>query len=174
MSEVNMEKIVSWAKQRGFVFPSSEIYGGFASIYDFGPLGVELVKNIKDSWWKNVVWEREDVEGIDGSILTNPKIWEASGHVEGFTDPMVDCKSCKKRFRADKLLEDKLGVEKVAGKSLAELSQMLVDEEIACDSCGAIDWTEVRKFNLLVSCSIGVTEGEKKGRVKKGATTILT
>ena len=165
-----MDKLVGWAKQRGFVFPSSEIYGGFASIYDFGPLGVELINNLKKLWWKNVVWEREDVEGIDGSILTHPKIWEASGHVEGFTDPMVDCKSCKKRFRADKLLEDKLGVDKVAGKSLPELSQMLIDEEISCDSCGAIDWTEIRKFNLLVECSIGVTEGEKRTVYLRGET----
>lgn len=170
MTQISMDKLVGWAKQRGFVFPSSEIYGGFASIYDFGPLGVELINNLKKLWWKNVVWEREDVEGIDGSILTHPKIWEASGHVEGFTDPMVDCKSCKKRFRADKLLEDKLGVEKVAGKSLPELSQMLIDEEISCDSCGAIDWTEIRKFNLLVECSIGVTEGEKRVVYLRGET----
>lgn len=170
MTQISMEKLVAWAKQRGFVFPSSEIYGGFASIYDFGPLGVELSNNLKKLWWKNVVWEREDVEGIDGQILTHPKIWEASGHVESFTDPMVDCKSCKKRFRADKLLEDKLGVDKVAGKSLPEMSQMLIDEEISCENCGAIDWTDIRSFNLLVECTIGVTEGEKRTVYLRGET----
>lgn len=170
MKNLNMDTVVSWAKQRGFAFPSSEIYGGFASVYDFGPLGVELIKNLKDLWWKNVVNEREDVEGIDGSIFTHPKIWEASGHVEGFTDPLVDCRSCKKRLRADKILEDKLGVERVAGKSLAELGQMLKDEEIPCPHCGMLDWTEVRDFNLLVECSLGVTEAGKRTIFLRGET----
>lgn len=170
MSVVSMEKIISWAKRRGFIFPSSEIYGGFQSIYDFGPLGVELIMNLKKLWWKNVVWEREDVEGIDGQILMHPKVWEASGHVDSFTDPLVDCKSCKKRFRADKILEDKLGIEKVAGKTLAELGQMLVDEQIPCESCGAIDWTVPRKFNLLVECTLGVTEDEKQLVYLRGET----
>ncbi|MBU0647889.1 glycine--tRNA ligase [Patescibacteria group bacterium] len=170
MSDINMEEIVSWAKRRGFVFPSSEIYGGFASVYDFGPLGVELINNLKKLWWKNVVWERGDVEGLDGAIFTHPKIWEASGHVESFTDPLVDCKSCKKRLRADRLLEDKIGVEKVAGRSLAELGQMIQDEEIACPHCGMLDWTEVRDFNLLVECSIGVTEEDKRNFYLRGET----
>ncbi len=170
MSDVSMEKIVAWAKQTGFVFPSSEIYGGLASVYDFGPNGVELIRNLKKLWWKNVVWERDDVEGLDGQIFTHPKIWEASGHVDSFTDPMVDCKSCKHRFRADQLLEKKLGVEKVAGKSLPEMSQMLVDEEIACEKCGALDWTDIRNFNLLVECTIGVTEGDKRTIYLRGET----
>lgn len=170
MTTVTMDKIVSWAKRRGFVYPSAEIYGGFASTYDYGPLGVELLKNIKDLWWRKMVWERSDIEGIDGAIITNPKVWEASGHVENFTDPLVDCKSCKKRFRADKLLEDKLGMQVVAGKSLAEISQMLIDEQIVCENCGMIDWTDVRKFNLLVGCDIGVTEGDKKDVYLRGET----
>lgn len=170
MAQVSMDKLVAWAKQRGFVFPSSEIYGGFASIYDYGPLGVELIRNLKELWWKNVVWKREDIEGIDGQILTHPKIWEASGHVDSFTDPLVDCKSCKKRYRADKILEEKLGVDKVAGKTLPELSLMLKDEEISCDNCGAIDWTDIRSFNLLMECSIGVTEGEKRIVYLRGET----
>ncbi|HPH78676.1 MAG TPA: glycine--tRNA ligase [bacterium] len=170
MTQVNMEKIVSLAKRRGFVFPSSEIYGGFASSYDYGPMGVELIKNIKDLWWKQMVYLRTDVEGIDGGIITHPRIWEASGHVDNFIDPLVDCKSCKKRFRADKILEDKLGVEEVAGKSLAEMGKMLFDNEIACEHCGAIDWTEVRRFNLLVECTMGVAEGEKKSVYLRGET----
>lgn len=170
MDQLSMDKIVSWAKRRGFVFPSSEIYGGFASVYDYGPLGVELINNLKNLWWKNVVWEREDIEGIDGQIITHPKIWEASGHVENFTDPMVDCKSCKKRYRADKLLEDKLGVDRVAGKSLAELGMMLIDESIACEHCGMIDWTDIRNFNLLVECNFGVTEEDRRTIYLRGET----
>jgi len=170
MSKLDMDTIVSWAKQRGFIFPSSEIYGGFQSIYDFGPMGVELIRNLKELWWQNVVWEREDVEGIDGQILTHPKIWEASGHVESFTDPLVDCKSCKKRFRADKVIEDKFGVEKVAGKSLAEIGNILVDEEVACPNCGSVDWTEPKTFNLLVECKLGVTEEDKQTVYLRGET----
>ena len=96
-----MEKLVSLAKRRGFVFQSSEIYGGLGSVWDYGPLGVELKKNIKERWWRSMVHEREDIEGLDAAILMHPKVWEASGHVAGFTDPLVDCKHCKNRFRAD-------------------------------------------------------------------------
>ena len=96
-----MEKLVSLAKRRGFVFQSSEIYGGLGSVWDYGPLGVELKKNIKERWWRSMVHERHDIEGLDAAILMHPKVWEASGHVSGFTDPLVDCKHCKNRFRAD-------------------------------------------------------------------------
>jgi glycyl-tRNA synthetase len=96
-----MDKLVSLTKRRGFIFQSSEIYGGINSCYDYGPLGIEIKKNIKDLWWKAMVYERDDIEGIDASILMHPRVWEASGHVEGFTDPLVDCKKCKARFRAD-------------------------------------------------------------------------
>ncbi|MFZ5392471.1 MAG: glycine--tRNA ligase [Patescibacteria group bacterium] len=170
MTEITMEKIVSWAKRRGFVFPSSEIYGGFSSSYDYGPLGVELINNIKNLWWQKMVHEREDVEGIDGAIITHPKVWEASGHVENFTDPLVDCRSCKKRFRADKILEDKFGVERVAGKSLAEIGEMLREEEVPCPHCGLVDWTDVRKFNLLLETNIGVTEEDRKKIYLRGET----
>ncbi|MGH7535915.1 MAG: glycine--tRNA ligase, partial [Gemmatimonadales bacterium] len=96
-----MEKLVSLAKRRGFVFQSSEIYGGLGSVWDYGPLGVELKKNIKERWWRSMVHEREDIEGLDAAILMHPRVWEASGHVSGFTDPLIDCKQCKNRFRAD-------------------------------------------------------------------------
>src|SRR3989344_637475 len=102
-----IDKIVSLCKRRGFIFPSSEIYGGFANSWDYGPLGVELKNNIKRAWWKRFVHGRDDMVGLDASILMNPKVWEASGHLESFTDPLVDCKSCKKRFRADHLLAAK-------------------------------------------------------------------
>src|SRR5210317_24465 len=100
-----MEKLVSLCKRKGFIFPSSEIYGGLNSCYDYGPMGVELKKNVKELWWKSMVYERDDVEGLDASILMHPRVWEASGHVEGFTDPMVDCKQCKSRYRLDVLYE---------------------------------------------------------------------
>src|SRR6185436_18437495 len=100
-ADKTMEKLVSLAKRRGFVFQSSEIYGGLGSVWDYGPLGVELKKNIKERWWRSMVHERHDIEGLDAAILMHPKVWEASGHVSGFTDPLVDCKQCKNRFRAD-------------------------------------------------------------------------
>src|SRR5665213_3462335 len=100
-----MDKLVSLAKRRGFVFQSSEIYGGLGSVWDYGPLGVALKRNIKDRWWNSLVLARDDIEGLDAAILMHPKVWEASGHVSGFTDPMVDCRTCKGRFRADKLAD---------------------------------------------------------------------
>jgi len=128
-----MEKLVSLAKRRGFIFQSSEIYGGINSCYDYGPLGVEMKKNIKELWWKAMVYERDDVEGIDASILMHPRVWEASGHVEGFNDPMVDCKVCKTRFRED-----------------------TIDTGKPCPVCGSRDsFTEVRQFNLMFKTYMG-------------------
>lgn len=131
----NLEKIVALCKRRGFVFPSSEIYGGISNTYDYGPLGIELKNNIKQEWWRFFVKTRPDMVGLDAAILMNPKVWEASGHVTGFTDPLVDCKKCKNRFREDQLPADK-----------------------KCPNCGANDWTEARNFNLLFKTSIGVVE----------------
>lgn len=128
-----MEKIVSLAKRRGFIFPSSEIYGGLNSCWDYGPLGVELKNNVKRAWWKAVVQERDDMVGLDASILMHPKVWEASGHLEGFTDPLVDCKNCKQRFRADHLETDK------------------------CPACGG-ELTEARNFNLMFKTYLGPVE----------------
>lgn len=160
MSEVTMDKIVNLAKARGFVFPGSDIYGGLANSWDYGPLGVELKNNIKQAWWKRFVRSRLDMVGLDSAILMNPKVWEASGHVGSFTDPLVDCKSCKQRFRGDKLLEDKLGVDAVAGIKLEEVQPRLMKEKIACPHCGKSDWAEARRFNLMFKTQQGVIEGE--------------
>ncbi|OGY88755.1 MAG: glycine--tRNA ligase [Candidatus Komeilibacteria bacterium RIFCSPLOWO2_01_FULL_45_10] len=147
-----MEKIVSLAKRRGFVFPSSEIYGGINSIYDFGPLGVELKNNIKREWWKTMVQLRADVVGLDSGILMHPKIWEASGHVAGFSDPLVDCKSCKKRFRADHLLEGK-------GMKPDFRPQDFKKAKVRCPECDG-ELTEVRDFNLMFKTFMGALENE--------------
>jgi len=130
-----MEKIVSLAKRRGFIFPNSEIYGGLNSCWDYGPLGVELKNNVKRAWWRSVVQEREDMVGLDAGILMHPKVWEASGHVEGFTDPLVDCKNCRQRFRADHL------------------------STVKCPECGG-ELTEPRRFNLMFRTYLGPVEEE--------------
>ncbi|MCX6742924.1 MAG: glycine--tRNA ligase, partial [Candidatus Parcubacteria bacterium] len=151
-----MEKIVSFCKRRGFVYPSSEIYGGFAAIYDFGPYGVELENNIKKFWWRYMVQLRDDIVGLDSSIFMHPKIWEASGHVSGFADPLVECKKCNARLRVDHLLED-VGVaadEKMSEKEINEIF-LANKEKIKCTNCGKKDFTEVKKFNLLVKANLG-------------------
>lgn len=162
MSEVTQQKIIGLAKRRGFIYPGSEIYGGLANTYDFGPLGVELLRNIQNSWWKYFVTNREDIVGLDTSILMSPKVWEASGHTSSFTDDLIDCKSCKTRTRADHLIEDFYSAKaidgKVEGKSSEELSTIIKDYKIACPKCGASDWTEPRKFNLLFETNIGIVE----------------
>ena len=148
-----MDKIVSLTKQRGFIFPSSEIYGGFANTWDYGPLGVELKNNIKRKWWKMFVHSRDDIVGIDASILMNPKVWEASGHLENFTDPLVDCKKCHKRFRADHLLEAH-GIKPDLGNMKNPPKELKV-----CPECGG-ELTEVRKFNLMFKTFIGPVEDD--------------
>jgi glycyl-tRNA synthetase len=153
-----MEKVVSLCKRRGFVFPGSEIYGGLANTWDYGPYGVELLNNLKKVWWKHFVQDREDMVGVDAAILMNPRVWEASGHVASFTDPLVDCKKCHERVRGDKLLEEKLGVEAVAGKSLKQISEMIQKEKIPCPKCGACEFTEARSFNLMFKTNQGVVE----------------
>lgn len=142
-----MEKIVSFCKRKGFVFPSSEIYGGFANSYSYGPYGTELKNNIKRLWWKKVVQEREDIIGIDGPILLNSKLWEASGHTSGFNDAMVDCKKCKKRFRADHIVEEATG--KDLEGQLEEMTKVLKEEKVKCPECGESDWTNVREMNMM-------------------------
>ncbi len=148
----SLETIVSFAKRRGFIFQSSEIYGGLSSCYDYGPLGVELKNNVKKMWWKAMVQDRNDVVGLDASILMAPKVWEASGHLEGFTDPLVDCKGCKKRFRADHLLEAK-------GIKPSFQPGDWGNHDIKCPECGS-DLTEVRKFNLMFKTQMGAVEEE--------------
>lgn len=175
-----MNDVVALAKRRGFVFPGSEIYGGLANTYDFGPLGVELLRNIINQWWEYFVSKRSDMYGLDTSILMSPKVWEASGHTDSFTDALIDCKSCRARTRADHLIEDfaeKQGKEeKVEGKTSEELTTMIKDMEIKCPVCGKHDWTDVRSFNLLFETNIGIVEDSQslaylRGEIAQGMFT---
>ena len=144
-----METLASLCKRRGFIFQSSEIYGGINGFWDYGPLGVELKRNIREAWWKTMVRSRDNVMGLDASIIMNPRIWEASGHLEGFSDPMIDCKTCRKRFRADQLMED-LGLDFVPGQALPD--------DLRCPNCGSLELTEPRDFNLMFKTFIGPVE----------------
>lgn len=153
-----LEKVVALCKRRAFIFPGSEIYGGLANTWDYGPYGAQLKKNIKDHWWKTFVTKREDMVGMDGSILMNPKVWEASGHVGTFSDPLIDCKNCKERSRGDKLIEEKLGLEAAIGKTLEQISQIVKENNISCPKCGKSDFTEARAFNLMFKTHQGVVE----------------
>ncbi|MEK7174406.1 MAG: glycine--tRNA ligase [Patescibacteria group bacterium] len=141
-----MEKIVSLAKRRGFVYPGSEIYGGLANSWDYGPLGVELKNNIKNIWWERFVHRRDDVVGIDAALIMNPKVWEASGHLSTFSDPLVECRKCHSRFRADHL-----GFTDAQGKILTRAG-------VACPECGKKDWTEPKQFNLMLKTFLGPAE----------------
>src|SRR5690625_5094886 len=158
----DMEQIVNHCKHRGFVFQGSEIYGGLANTWDYGPLGVELKKNLKDAWWKKFVQESPYNVGLDAAILMNPKTWEASGHLDSFNDPMIDCKKCKSRHRADHLIENHFeakGIEKIVdGLPIEEMQQIVADEKIVCPNCGADDFTDIRQFNLMFKTFQGVTE----------------
>jgi glycyl-tRNA synthetase len=154
-----LKDLVSLCKRRGFIFPGSEIYDGLANTWDYGPYGVELKWNIKNLWWKKFVTNRPDIVGLDSSILLNPKVWQASGHVGNFTDPLVDCKVCRERSRADHLLEEKLGNGCTAGKDFAGVAAMMKEHEIQCPKCGSKDFTEPRAFNLMFKTEIGVVEG---------------
>jgi glycyl-tRNA synthetase len=150
-----MEKIVSLCKRRGFIFPTCEIYGGFANSYSYGPYGAQLKKNIKDLWWKKFVESRIDMVGIDGPILLHPKVWQASGHTEGFNDAMVDCKECKKRFRADHLVKELTG--KDMEGDLKGMTKALKDKK--CPECGKSNWSEVKKMNMMFKTEMnGVDE----------------
>jgi len=152
-----MDKITSLAKRRGFIFPGSEIYGGLANTWDYGPVGIELKNNIKQAWWKMFVQDREDVVGLDAAILMNSSVWKASGHTDGFNDALVDCKKCRARLRADHLIEDNLDI-KVEGKSLEEITEIIKKNNLKCPSCGKSDFTEARKFNLMFKTFQGVVE----------------
>lgn len=158
MNKETMEKVVALCKRRGFIFPGSEIYGGLANTWDYGPYGTLLKTNIKSNWWKTFVQKRRDIVGLDSSILLNPKVWEASGHIGSFTDPLMDCKSCQERLRGDKLIEEKLGIEAAAGKSLEEIGKIIKENNIKCPKCGKQDFTEARSFNLMFKTHMGVVE----------------
>ncbi len=158
-SEKTMEKIVSLCKGRGFVYSGSEIYGGLANTWDYGPLGVEFKNNVKRAWWKKFVQESPYNVGLDSAILMNPQVWVASGHVGGFSDPLMDCKECKTRHRADKLIED-TGVNP-AGWSFDEMAKYINENNICCPDCGKCNFTDIRKFNLMFKTFQGVTEDAK-------------
>ena len=164
--EVTMEKVVALSKNRGFVYPGSEIYGGLANTWDYGPLGAELKNNVKKAWWRKFVQESKYNVGLDAAILMNPQTWVASGHVGGFSDPLVDCKSCKSRFRADKLIEDfhaANGMPEIVvdGWSNEELEKYIAEHNIPCPECGKTDFTGIRQFNLMFKTFQGVTEDSK-------------
>lgn len=152
----SLEKIVSLCKRRGFVFPSSEIYDGFTAVYDFGPYGVELANNIKKEWWRSMTQLRDDVVGLDSAIFMSPKIWEASGHVKGFSDPLTECKKCHSRLRLDSLLED-AGIFADEKMSEEEINKIFDDnkDKIKCPNCGEKNFTPGKKFNLLVQSNLG-------------------
>jgi glycyl-tRNA synthetase len=154
---VTMDKVASLSKRRGFVFPGSEIYGGLANTWDYGPLGVELKRNVKDLWWKRFVHHRRNIVGLDAGILMHPRVWEASGHVESFNDPLVDCRTCRSRFRADHLIEERTG-KHVEGLSPAAMSQLIRDEGLKCPVCGNAALTDARQFNMMFRTTIGPLE----------------
>lgn len=155
--EKTMEKIVALCKGRGFVYPGSEIYGGLSNSWDYGPLGVEFKNNVKRAWWKKFIQESPYNVGLDAAILMNPKVWVASGHVGGFSDPLMDCKDCKARFRADKLIEDATG-EIADGWSDEKMIEFINEKNIPCPECGKHNFTDIRKFNLMFKTFQGVTE----------------
>ena len=165
--EKTMDKIVALCKNRGFVFPGSEIYGGLANTWDYGPLGVELKNNVKRAWWKKFIQENPYNVGQDAAILMNPQTWVASGHLGGFSDPLMDCRECKERFRADKLIEDWCAetghaLEKpIDAFTQAEMKSFIEDNNIPCPTCGKHNFTDIRQFNLMFKTFQGVTEDAK-------------
>jgi glycyl-tRNA synthetase len=173
MENSGLSKIVALAKRRGFIYPGSEIYGGVANTYDYGPVGVELLRNIRNLWWENFVHRRDDIVGLEGSLISHQEIWKASGHVGGFADALVDCKNCKLRKRADHLIEESLSGEKevkVEGLSDEELDKIIEENNILCPNCGKHDWTAVRKFNLLFPVHLGIVEGDQSLAYLRGET----
>ena len=166
-TEKTMDKIVALCKNRGFIFAGSEIYGGLANTWDYGPLGVELKNNVKKAWWKKFVQENPYNVGQDSAILMNPQTWVASGHLGGFSDPLMDCKECKERFRADKLIEDycqeqNITLEKpIDAFSQEEMAAFIEEKQIPCPTCGKHNFTDIRQFNLMFKTFQGVTEDAK-------------
>jgi glycyl-tRNA synthetase len=169
MSEITpltLEKITAFAKRKGFVFPSSEIYGGFAAVYDFGPYGVTLAKNIREAWWQAMVGDHDNIVGLDSAIFMSPKVWEASGHVGGFSDPLAECKECQSRSRVDHLLEEK-GIFADEKMSEAEINALFDEHKagILCPKCGKSNWSAAKNFNLLVESNLGNFTGSDEQKV---------
>ena len=170
-NELTMEKLVAYCKQYGFIFQGSEIYGGLANTWDYGPLGKELKENIKRCWWKRFIQENRYNYGLDAAILMNPEVWVASGHVASFADPLIDCKKCKTRHRADKLIEEFTnGKETGDGWSNEKLETYIRDNNIVCPNCGKSDFTPIRQFNLLFETHMGVTDDAKSKVYLRGET----
>ena len=159
-AEKTMDKIVALCKNRGFVYSGSEIYGGLSNTWDYGPLGVEFKNNVKKAWWKKFVQESPYNVGLDSAILMNPQVWVASGHVGGFSDPLMDCKDCKTRHRADKLIEDATG-DVADGWTNEQMMEFIKEHHIKCPDCGSENFTDIRKFNLMFKTFQGVTEDAK-------------
>ena len=169
--EIKMEDIVNYCKQYGFVFQGSEIYGGLSNTWDYGPLGRELKENIRRAWWKKFIQENPYNYGLDSAILMNPEVWVASGHVTNFNDPLMDCKKCKSRHRADKLIEDFTGGKETAdGWDNEKIEKFIAENKIACPKCGSTEFTPIRKFNLLFETHQGVTEDSKSKVYLRGET----
>ena len=165
-SEKSMEKVVSLCKNRGIIYPGSEIYGGLANTWDYGPLGVEFKNNVKKAWWKKFVQQSKYNVGLDSAILMNPEVWVASGHVGSFSDPLIDCKECKSRLRADKLIEDfyfenNLGDINVDGWENEKVEELMKEKNICCPNCKKQNFTGIRRFNLMFKTFQGVTEDSK-------------
>jgi len=162
MEKISMDKIVNVCKTRGFVFPGSEIYDGFANTWDFGPVGVELKNNVKRAWWKRFVQETTNTYGVDAAILMNPRVWDASGHTASFSDPKMDCKNCKTRHRADNIIENFKDCDVVPDKMTNEEMEEYINlHQIKCPNCGKCDWTNIRTFNLMFATSRGVIENSE-------------
>lgn len=166
---ITIDNVVALMKRRGFVYAGSEIYGGLANTYDYGPAGVELLRNIKNLFWTEFVHKRPDMVGIDASLISHHGVWDASGHTAGFSDALIDCKHCKMRTRADHLIEDALNIS-VEGKSVEELTTIVTENRLKCPKCGMSEWTNVRKFNLLFPVKLGIVEGDQSLAYLRGET----
>src|SRR3990167_8573611 len=163
LPQLTLAEVAALMKHRGFVFPSSEIYGGLSAAYDYGPLGIELRRHIEQHWWKTFVHDRQDMYGLDTAIFMNPKVWEASGHTQHFTDLLIECKKCHKRHRPDKLVDDVLRAKKKNRASYNLTDHVMLQElfesfHIVCPDCGAYDWTGIRDFNTLFETYQGVVK----------------
>jgi len=159
LPQETLKPVVALCKRRGFIYPGSELYGGFANTYSFGPYGAEMKKNVKDLWWKTFVQTRRDMVGLDGPILLHPKAWQASGHLEGFNDALIDCKACKSRFRCDHLIEEALH-QSAEGMTMQQMTDAVRQNKIKCPKCGALDFTDARTFNLMFHTHMSKTGTE--------------